>query len=84
MKVLMQENEGLKTNVTLTTQRDSTVVVLGESKKYNETLVGQNEELSKVVEKAAKLTVLNTRGSAFKVQEKRYQQIKASREICLK
>jgi hypothetical protein len=32
--------------VTLTTQRDSTVV-LGESKKYNETLVGQNEELSK-------------------------------------
>jgi hypothetical protein len=44
MKVL-QENEGLKkANVTLTTQRDSTVVVLGESKKYNETL-GQNEEL---------------------------------------
>jgi hypothetical protein len=83
MKVLMQENEGLKTNVTLTTQRDSTVVVLGESKKYNET-VGQNEELSKVVEKAAKLTVLNTRGSAFKVQEKRYQQIKASRADMLK
>jgi hypothetical protein len=27
MKVLMQENEGLKKNVTLTTQRDSTVVV---------------------------------------------------------
>jgi hypothetical protein len=33
--------------------------------------------LSKVVEKAAKLTVLNTRGSAFKVSSgKRYQQIK--------
>jgi hypothetical protein len=45
MKVLMQENEGLKkANVTLTTQRDSTVVVLG---KYNRTLVGQNEELSR-------------------------------------
>jgi hypothetical protein len=30
MKVLMQENEGLKkANVTLTTQRDSTVVVWG-------------------------------------------------------
>jgi hypothetical protein len=36
MKVLMQENEGLKkANVTLTTQRDSTVVVLGE---YNRNL----------------------------------------------
>jgi hypothetical protein len=29
------------------------------SKKYNETLVGQNEELAKAVEKGAKLTVLN-------------------------
>jgi Tfp pilus assembly protein PilO len=87
MKVLMQENEGLKkANVTLTTQRDSTVVVLGESKKYNETLVGQNEELSKVVEKAAKLTVLNTRGSAFKVRSsgKEISTDKASRADMLK
>jgi hypothetical protein len=87
MKVLMQENEGLKkANVTLKTQRDSTVVVLGESKKYNETLVGQNEELSKVVEKAAKLTVLNTRGSAFKVRSsgKEISTDKASRADMLK
>jgi hypothetical protein len=35
-----------KENTTLTTQRDSTVVSL-ENLKYNETLVGQNEELSK-------------------------------------
>jgi hypothetical protein len=71
--------------VTLTTQRDSTVVVLGES-KYNETLVGQNEELSKVVEKAAKLTVLNTRGSAFKVRSsgKEISTDKASRADMLK
>ncbi|MDG2431971.1 MAG: hypothetical protein P8M54_05875, partial [Flavobacterium sp.] len=87
MKVLMQENEGLKkANVTLKTQRDSTVVVLSESKKYNETLVGQNEELSKVVEKAAKLTVLNTRGSAFKVRSsgKEISTDKASRADMLK
>jgi hypothetical protein len=39
--------------------------------------LGQMKRI-KVVEKAAKLTVLNTRGSAFKVRSsgKRYQQIK--------
>ena len=45
MNGLIAENETLKKqNTTLTVQRDSTVVVLGESKKYNEVLVGQNEE----------------------------------------
>lgn len=69
MKVLMAENEGLKKdNQTLTVQRDSTIVVLGESKKYNEALVGQNEELSKTVERGAKLTVLNMKASAYKVR----------------
>lgn len=69
MKVLMAENETLKKeNVVLTTQRDSTVVVLGETKKNVEALTGQNEELAKVVEKGSKLTVLNTRGSAFKLR----------------
>lgn len=69
MKVLMAENEGLKKdNVVLTTQRDSTVVVLGETKKNVEALTGQNEELAKVVEKGSKLTVLNTKGSAFKLK----------------
>ena len=48
MKVLITENDGLKKqNTKLTTQRDSTVVVLGESKKTNEVLLGQNDELSK-------------------------------------
>jgi len=69
MKSLIAENEGLKKeNVTLTTQRDSTVVVLGETKKNVEALTGQNEELSKVVEKGSKLSVLNTKGSAFIVR----------------
>jgi hypothetical protein len=69
MKVLIAENEGLKKqNTTLTTQRDSTVVVLGESKKYNEVLVGQNEELSKTVEKGSKLSVLNMQTAAYKIR----------------
>lgn len=87
MKVLIAENDNLKkANTTLTSQRDSTVVVLGESKKYNEALAGQNEELSKVVEKAAKLTVLNTRGSAYKLKSsgKEVSTDKASRADVLK
>jgi len=69
MKALIAENEGLKNqNVVLKTQRDSTAVVLDESKKYNQTLVGQNDELAKVVEKGAKLTVLNIQSSAYKVK----------------
>lgn len=69
LKVLMAENETLKKqNKTLTIQRDSTVVVLGESKKFNEVLVGQNEELSKTVEKGSKLTVLNLQTAAYKLK----------------
>lgn len=87
MKVLMAENEGLKKeNTTLTTQRDSAVVVIGEAKKSNEALAGQNEELSKVVEKASKLTVLNTRGSAYKLKSSGKEVVtdKASRADVLK
>jgi len=69
MKALMVENESLKKqNTTLTAQRDSTVVVLGEAKKYNEVLVGQNEELSKTVEKGSKLSVLNMQTAAYKIR----------------
>lgn len=69
MKDLMLVVEGLKKeNKTLTVQRDSTVVVLGESKKFNEVLVGQNEELSKTVVKAQKLTVLNLKTAAYKLR----------------
>ena len=69
MKGLVAENEGLKKdNTVLTVQRDSTIVVLGESKKFNEVLVGQNEELSKTVEKGSKLSVLNLKTAAFKVR----------------
>ena len=87
MKALMTENEGLKiANEKVTAQRDSTVVVLGESKKFNEVLVGQNEELSKTVEKGAKLTILNTKTSAYKLRSsgKQIETDKASRADVLK
>jgi len=67
MKKLMAENEELKkANATLTTQRDSTIVVLGEQKKFNDTLVVQNENLAKTVEKGSKLVVMNLRTQAIK------------------
>lgn len=87
MKGLLAENEGLKKqNTTLTTQRDSTVVVLGESKKFNEVLVGQNEELTKTVEKGSKLTVLNMKTSAYKLKSsgKQIETDKAGRADVLK
>lgn len=87
MKTLMAENEGLKKqNTALTSQRDSTVVVLGESKKFNEVLVGQNEELSKTVEKGSKLTILNTKTAAYKLKSsgKQIETDKASRADVLK
>jgi myosin heavy subunit len=69
MKTLIAENDQLKKdNTTLTTQRDSTVMVLGEAKKYNEVLVGQNEELSKTVEIASKLNVSNLKTAAYKLR----------------
>lgn len=69
MKALMGENEILKKqNSSLALQRDSTVVVLGEAKKYNEVLVGQNENLSKTIEKGSKLSILNMHTSAFDVR----------------
>ncbi len=69
MKGMMAEIETLKKdNTTLTTQRDSTVMVLGEAKKYNEVLVGQNEELSKTVEIASKLNVSNLKTAAYKLR----------------
>ena len=87
MKSLMQEVEVLKgENKMLTTNLDSTKVVLEESKNYNQTLVGQNEELSKTVEKASKLTILNLKTAAFKQKSsgKQVETDKASRTDILK
>jgi hypothetical protein len=87
MNGLMQENEVLKKdNKLLNTNLDSTKVVLEESKNYNQSLVGQNEELSKTVEKASRLTVLNLKTSAYKKRSsgKTIETEKASRADVLK
>ncbi len=87
MNTLIAEVETLKKeNAGLTTNLDSTNVILAESKNYNQTLVGQNEELSKTVEKASKLTVLNLKTSAFKKKNsgKEISTEKASRADVLK
>ena len=82
MKNLMQEVEVLKAqNQELTTDLDSTTVVLEDSKKYNQVLVGQNEELAKTVEKGQKLSVTNLKTAAYKQRSsgKQIETDKASR-----
>ncbi|HEY0047536.1 MAG TPA: hypothetical protein VGB44_12580 [Flavobacterium sp.] len=67
MKKMVAQVEELKTqNQKLTVERDSTIVKLDESSKFNQVLVGQNEELSKTIEKGSKLSVLNLKTAAFK------------------
>lgn len=87
MQNLMQEVAVLKTqNQQLTTHLDSTKVVLDDSKKYNQVLVGQNEELSKTVEKGSKLTITNLKTASYKVRSsgKQIATDKASRTDMLK
>jgi regulator of replication initiation timing len=87
MKELITENDGLKKqNTVLTVQRDSTVVVLGQAQKFNEVLVGQNEDLAKTVEKGSKLSILNLQTAAYKLKSsgKEIATDKASRANVLK
>lgn len=87
MKNLMQEVEALKKqNQTLTTDLDSTKVLLEDNKKYNQVLVGQNEELAKTVELGSKLSVINLKTASYKVRSsgKQVATDKASRTDILK
>jgi myosin heavy subunit len=69
MQNLLQEVAVLKKqNQTLTTNLDSTNVVLEDNKKYNQVLVGQNEDLAKKVEIGSKLTVTNLKTASYKVR----------------
>lgn len=82
MKNLMAEVEVLKSkNEKLTTDLDSTKVILEDSKNYNQVLVGQNEELAKTVEKGQKLSITNLKTAAYKVRSsgKQIETDKASR-----
>jgi len=86
-KTLIAENEGLKKeNQSLIVQRDSTILVLGEQKKFNDTLVVQNENLAKTVEKGSKLVVMNLRTQAIKQRSsgKQIETERASRADKLK
>ena len=85
-ELLMQVDDLKKQNATLTVQRDSVGTVLDESKKYNQVLIGQNEELSKTVEKGSKLSVLNLKTAAYKLRSsgKQIATDKASRADILK
>lgn len=87
MKGLVVENEALKKdNTVLKVQRDSTIVVLDESKKSNKDLSGQNENLTKTVEKGSKLAIVNLKTAAFIVRSsgKEIATDKASRADVLK
>lgn len=69
MKTLMLENEQLKQeNEGLVQVIDSTNTILFEEREYNQVLLGQNEELSKMVDEASKLSILNLKTGAYKVR----------------
>ena len=87
MDNLVAENKLLKAqNVTLTSSLDSTNVVLDDAKRFNDTLLTQNESLTRTVEKAAKLAVLNLKVLAVKERSsgKQVETTKASKADKLK
>lgn len=87
MDNLVAENKLLKEqNVVLTSSLDSTNVVLTDARKYSDTLVSQNDNLAKTVEKGSKLSVLNLNVLAVKERSsgKQIETDKASRADKLK
>lgn len=87
MNDLIKQNEQLiAENKKLTSEIDSTKTILIEAKEYNQVLVGQNEELSKTVEKASKLIISDLKTGAYKVRNsgKEIPTEKASRADILK
>lgn len=55
-----------KKNQILKTQRDSTILVLSNAKKYNDTLLTLNENLNKVIKKGSKISVVNLKTETHK------------------
>lgn len=87
MDNLVAENKLLKEqNIALTSSLDSTNVVLDEAKKYTDTLLTQNDNLTKTVDKGSKLAVLNLNVLAVKERSsgKQIETDKASRADKLK
>jgi hypothetical protein len=84
---LIRENEELKlANEGLTQAIDSTSTILVEEREYSQKLLGQNEELSKIVDEASKLSIQNLKTSAYKVRSsgKEVETEKARRADILK
>lgn len=66
---LIKENEELKKqNEYLAQTIDSTQTVLVGEREYTQTLLGQNEELAKIVDEASKLSIQNLKTGAYKVK----------------
>lgn len=87
MDNLIAENNSLKeANSGLTKNLDSTTVLLTNAKTANDTLAAKNENLSKTVEKAQKLSVLNLTTLAVKQRSsgKQIDTDKATRADVLK
>lgn len=87
MDNLIAENNVLKeANSGLTKNLDSTIVVLSNVKTANDTLVAKNENLTKTIEKAQKLSVLNLTTLAVKQRSsgKQIDTDKATRADVLK
>lgn len=87
MDNLIAENKVLKeANLGLTKNLDSTTVLLSNAKTANDTLAAKNENLSKTVEKAQKLSVLNLTTLAVKQRSsgKQIDTDKATRADVLK
>ncbi|MFP9098395.1 hypothetical protein ACLI09_05015 [Flavobacterium sp. RHBU_24] len=64
---LIEQNKALVAeNGTLRVERDSTMNALDQSRRYNDTLASQNENLAKTVEKAQKLSITNLHTQPFK------------------
>ena len=87
MDNLMAENKLLKEqNVSLTSSLDSTNVALEDTKRYADTLLTQNDNLTKTVEKGSTLAVLNLNVLAVKERSsgKQIETDKASRADKLK
>lgn len=87
MDSLVAENLKLKEeNLALAKNLDSTSVVLQESKKFNDTLLNQNEKLSQANERGQKLIIVNLKTIAVKERSsgKQIETDKASRVDKLK
>ncbi len=66
--MLIQVDELIKKNSKLTSERDSTITVLDVEKQTNQALQGQNIEMNKRIQSAAKILIMSPKGTAYTVK----------------